>query len=177
MNRRVKLLVGSAAGLTLVLLALPKRRPETPVTAPIAASPKTVEPVAIVKPIIPATPEQLAAQSERSATLRWGRDPFAPPAKPEPPEQLEVVLPPEAVPQVEAPIPVVEPSVPIIPVAKPRLTGVGMRGTQSWCILDGQVVTEGDLVSTGHRVGQISKRSVILWLDEQELTLNLGDDN
>jgi len=172
MNRSVKLLIGSAVGLTLVLLALPQRPPATTPVPVVPVLPIATPPVA-QKPIArPATRQQLAAQTARSASLAWKRDPFAPPLVPE--EPVVEIAPPEE-PQIETRPTAVDPPAPILPIVKPRLSGISTRGQQSWAIIDGQVVQEGDILSARYRVGKISSRSVTVLTDEEELTLNLGD--
>ena len=170
MLRRSKLLIGSAIAITLTTLALPSRRSDNTLDEPVAAPPpqEPLEAREIMAP--PATQAQLAAQAARSDALAWGRDPFAPPAQPRAglAELLE-----QAFDFVPPPAEALEPDS-LVALVKPQLTGLSQRGSERWAIIDGEIVREGDALSSGHLVAKIESRSVTVYVDSQELTLELG---
>ena len=164
MDRRTKIFLGVSAVLLAGMLAVPQREPETastPTAAPVAAG--AVEAADPTEPVRAATPEQLERQRARAARLVWARDPFFPlTAEPAPAPDPE----PELVP---------EPSEPVAwePV---ELTGISERDGVRWALLDGQLVQEGEALSSGHQVARIERRSVLVLRDGLARVLTLGEE-
>lgn len=144
-------IIGAAAAL-VVIAAVPWRQGVDHSAAPAPAQPAHDDPD---PPSDTATVEQLAEQSERSARLKWGRNPFQSLA----PARSDAAL-------------IVELHQP----RRPRLTGVSIYDQDRRAIIDHEVVREGDRLTSGYVVRKITSTTVTLLLDREELTLHLGDE-
>ena len=151
-GKRMWMVVLGAAAVVLVIVAVPWRRgTET------AAVPAPVEPVRGDSdlPSDRVTPEQMAEQRERSASLAWGRNPFQGPAAS----------------TTGNPTPTHGPRQPW----RPRLTGVSFYDQDRRAIIGREVVKEGDRLASGHLVQEITTAAVTLLMDEEEVIVRLGD--
>lgn len=178
MSRKTNIVLAAGTGLTLALMALPDRGAVQPSIESTlqATAPAGTAAVAITDPVDvgvleAASDAQLEAQRARVAELTWGPDPFAGPAPPDAPAR-------EPVEDVEGP-PMREPivgDVPLPPAARrPHLTGVSRSVDERWAIIDGQIVREKEVLFSGHTLVRIESRSVTLVLEDEVLTLKLGE--
>ena len=151
LGRRVWLVIIGAAAVLLVIVAVPWRQGTETSAAPAPAEPPPDDPG---PPGDTVTTEQLAEQGERSALLTWGRNPFQ-----------------SLAPAISDPAPIVEPH----QTRRLRLTGVSIYDQDRRAIIDHEVVGEGDRLTSGHVVQEITSTAVTLLLDQEEVTLRLGD--
>lgn len=157
LETRTLVFLAAAAGVLVVVLALPSRRassePATP--APAHAAP-------VAPPAAGALDEGalLVAQRRRAAELTWTRNPFAP-----------------ATSRVPALPRRVEPAPAPAGAAAPRaLTGISIRGSDRRAVVGGRIVQEGELLASGHTVASITAHAVTLSRGGEELVLLLGEE-
>ena len=146
-------IIGAAAVL-LVIVAVPWRQGTETSAAPAPVEPPHHDPDPPSGTVNTVTMKQLAEQGERSALLTWGRNPFQ-----------------SLAPATGDPAPIVKPH----QTRRLRLTGVSIYDQDRRAIIDHEVVREGDRLTSGHVVQEITSTSVTLLLDQEEVTLRLGD--
>jgi hypothetical protein len=167
MVARTKAFVIGAAVLTIAIAAMPasNRKPEAAAPpSPAPAVPAATAPAGDPSPIA----SQLAEQRKRSATLAFGRDPFAPTrGAVEPPADHETPPPPTPKPA-SGPAPAA--------VKPPNLTGASESGAVRFAIIDEAIVHEGEQLASGYTVETIASRSVTLLRGNERLCLHIGGD-
>jgi len=144
---RKSVLIATGAGLIVIVSALPARRPQTDVAPESVRSAPAVQDASSTSR--PATAGQLDAQRARSQALEWGRDPFARTASTTGERDTQTGA---------------------------RLTGVSIRGDDRIALIGHDVVREGDTLASGFTVHVITKDSVTLRSDNEEVVLRLGGE-
>ncbi len=164
MQRVTKFVLAGASLATLGMLAVPRRDAAKPLpqTLPLAAQPTAGEPVAKSSALLPEAARRFASQRLRTAQLSFARDPFRALRKPqeEQPRSDDV----QADPAPSAP----EPPLPLV-------QGISILGDDRRALVGGELLQEGDRLSSGVRIQRIERGSITVEVHGRTEILYLGE--
>ena len=159
-DKRIRILLGTAAGALFVIIALPSNKEEEPaIPQPAELASSAAEDALAVSGARPASADELKQQARRAQMLVFGASPFEGPS--------------EARASIEHSV---DDTLPTRIAGAPQLTGISTLGSSRMAIVAQTIVHEGDRLASGFTVQAITPASVTLVRDDEELTLTLGNE-